>query len=181
MLVGRVVMIVVMVMFVVVVVRVVVDLAAVALLVVLMVSARVGAGLGLEGRFHLLHRRAELLHHLLQHVVGGDTQEVLPDLHRHVAVAEVVRDLRERVRFDVQQLLGLGQHLDDAPIRCGDQIAAAQDLAARQHERHFLARDELGAQPALLARVERELELPLHVQLVGRARDLELRLDLDHG
>ena len=91
---------------VVVILMVVVDLPAVPHLVVLVVPARVGAGFGFERRLDLAHLGTQLLHHLREHVVRGDAQEILAHLHRHVPVAEVIGHLRELCGLDVQQLLG---------------------------------------------------------------------------
>ena len=54
------------------------------------VPAAVGAGLGLERRFHRGGRRAQPAQHVLEHMVGGDAQKPIADLHRHVAVAQVI-------------------------------------------------------------------------------------------
>ena len=101
---------------------VVVNLAAVAHLVVLVA---VGAGLGLERGLYMRDAGAELARHLLEHVVLGDAQETLPDLQRHVPVAEVVGDAREFRRLDVQELFGRGDDLDLAAVGRGDAVAAA--------------------------------------------------------
>jgi hypothetical protein len=62
---------------------------------VVLVAAGIGARLRLEGHLDVRNPGAQLLHHLLEHVVLGDAQEAFPHLHRHVAVAEVVGDFRE--------------------------------------------------------------------------------------
>ena len=71
----------------------VMNLSAMPHLIVLMVSARVGAGLGLEGRLDVGDFRAEFLHHFLENVIFRDAQESVAYLHRHVPVSEVVGDL----------------------------------------------------------------------------------------
>ena len=73
----------------------VMDLSAVPHLIVLVVAARVSARLGLERRLDVGHLRAELLHHLLEHVIFRDAQESIPHLNGHVPVAEVVGDFCE--------------------------------------------------------------------------------------
>src|SRR5689334_1001055 len=80
-------------MIVVMVVMGVVDLAAMPHFVMLVMPACVRARLGLERRLHVRYPRAELLHHLLEHVILRDAQEALADLHRNVPVAEVIGDL----------------------------------------------------------------------------------------
>ena len=145
-----------------------------------MLAAAIGARLGLERRFDMRHARAELARQLFQHMIFGDAQEPLAYLHRHVAIAQVIGNACEIAGLDVQQLLGHGQDLDNAPIGSGHEIAAAQDLAARQLDSHLLARFQLGAMPALLARLERQREPAFDLELVGAARHLQLGGELDH-
>ena len=93
-----------------------------------------------------------------------------------MAVAQVIGRLRQLGRidaFDVQHLLRLRDDLDHAPVGSGHQVAAAQDLAARQHQAHLFSRDELRVQAALLPQVERQLELAANCNLVGGARHLQ--------
>ena len=149
-------------------------------LVMLVVSARVCARLRLERRLDVRHSGAQLADHFLEDMVLRDAQEIAADLDRHVAIAEVVRDLRQFLRFDVQELLGLGDDLDYAPVGGGHQVAAAQDFAARQLEADLLARYQSRLQAALLPRLERQTQLPAHFDLVGGARDLQLGLYFEH-
>ena len=79
------------------VVMMVMNFSAMSHFIVLMMSARVGACLGLEGRFDVRHLRAQLAHHFLEDMVFRDAQEAFTHLHRHVAVAEVVGDFSERL------------------------------------------------------------------------------------
>src|SRR5688572_2420318 len=82
---------------------VVVDLPSMAHLVVL-VTAAVGAGLGLECRFYLAHAGAHLDQHFLEDVVLGDTQVSVGDFHRHMPIAQVVRSLGKRIALHMQKL-----------------------------------------------------------------------------
>jgi len=81
-----------MLMVMIVVMMMIMNFSAMSHFVVLMVAARVGAGLGLEGRLDVRDVRAQLADHLLEDVVFRDTQKAFVHLHRHVAIAEVVRD-----------------------------------------------------------------------------------------
>jgi hypothetical protein len=104
------------------------------------------------------HPCAEAAQHVLEHVVFGDAQETVADLHRHVAVAEVIGDPRERIGLDVQQLLGGRNDLDRAAARRPHHVSAAQNLAARHHQGDFLTRLERRTQAALLPLFERKDE-----------------------
>jgi hypothetical protein len=134
---------------------VVVDPAAVAHLVVLVT---IRAGFGLERRLDVRDARAELARQLLKHVVFGDAQKALPDLERHVAVAEVVGNARKVLGFYVQQPFRRSDDLDLASVGRLHALTAAQHPAARQDERDLLAVIELGAQTAFLPQFERQRE-----------------------
>jgi hypothetical protein len=71
----------------------IVNLAAVSHLIMLMA---VSAGLWLEGSLDMGNACAKFLQHVLEHMILGDAQEAISDLHRHVPVAEVVGDPRQR-------------------------------------------------------------------------------------
>ena len=129
------------------------------LVVVVAMSAAVGAGLGLERSLERFDARAQAPQHGLEHVIGGDAQETVPDLHRHVPVTQMVgcpRQVRRRLAADVQHFLGLGNDFDDAAVTGDDQIATAQDFSAWQQQTHLFTRSERGSEPALLARIERQ-------------------------
>ena len=80
------------------------------------------AGFGFKGRFQRRDTRAELPRHILEHMVRGDAQIAVADLHGHVAVAEVVRHRRQgtgRLAFQVEELFRLR---DEARKRMGDRF-----------------------------------------------------------
>ena len=54
------------------------------------VAVRVGAALGLEGRLDGVHRQPQRPDHVVQHVIVLVAQAPAVDLHRDVAVAQVV-------------------------------------------------------------------------------------------
>ena len=69
-------------------------------------AARVGAGLGIERGIDLVDMTAEALDHLLDHMIGADTDAVTQQLHGQMAVAEVPGDPHQFpvvVRMDFQQ------------------------------------------------------------------------------
>jgi hypothetical protein len=163
---------------------VVVNAPGVALLVIVVpVTAAISAGLRLERCLHGLKRRAQPLQHLLEHMVGCDAQEAISDLHRDMPVAQMVGrpgDVLWGLAGDVKHLLGLRHDFDYTAIACNDKVAAAQDVAARQHQRDLLAGSQVGAKPALLPRIERELELTLDLKAVGAAGNFQLGFYFDH-
>jgi hypothetical protein len=118
-------------------------------------------------------------------MIGRDAQPAVADLHRHVAVAEVVRRTGEEIRRraqDMQHFLRLRHDLDHAAVGRDDPVAAPQDLPARQHDGDFLAARERGPQPALLPHLEGEHEPAAQVHLVFGVRlQRKARADLDHG
>src|SRR5258706_7642773 len=67
---------------------------------------------------------------------------------------------------------------DDAPVGGHDQVASAQHLPARKHERRLFARGEMRAQPAFLSRVERKLQPALGLEAVRLTADFVP--DLEH-
>ena len=131
-------------------------------IVAMMVMADVRAmraGFRLERRFGLADGAAQPLHHLGQHVIGLETQLAAVfgrhDLHRHMAVAEVVGGAGEEQRaggdgFD--QFFRCGEDLDDGRAVFGDQlVAAVQVVAAFEKDAGFGARSQRHLEAAALA------------------------------
>ena len=113
---------------------------------------------------------AQTLQHFLEHRVLPDTQKTVADLRLRVTVAEMKRAAQQVVRrraFDAVSCFGGGHDADHAAVVADHQIAVAQHAAARREQRHFLARTQLGAQPAFLAQLVRQHEFI--VDLVGVA------------
>ena len=166
---------------------VLVNLAAVTVLVVTATAVRVafaiGAGLGLEWRIDLLDRGTQAFEHIRQHVIGSDAQIAVADFDRHVAIAEVIGGARQFagiVAGDVRHLLVGGNDFDHAAVARDDHIAAAQQVATRQVEADLLAGRELRAQAALLARLERQTQLPLGLDGIGSVGDFQFLSDFKH-
>ena len=155
-----------------------------ALLVIRMpVATAVGTGLGLERGLHGLHRRPQAFDHIFKHVVGGNAQESVPHLYRHMTVAKVIRragELLRRLASDVHDFFRLGHDFDDAPVAGHHQVATAQDIAAREHQANLLPGGKLRAKAALLPRIERQPELAFHLEAVGTAWDLQLGFYFEH-
>jgi len=86
----------------------------------------ISARFRLERHQHGREFRAQAFQHFFKHMVGSDAQKTIADLHRHVAVAEVISSTRKLVRvraFDMQHLLLLCNDLYSAPVRRRQQIA----------------------------------------------------------
>jgi hypothetical protein len=110
-------------------------------IVVVVMPAAVGAGLGLEGCLDLGDATTEALDHVGQHVVGLEAQPAAglggQDLHRHVAVAQVVGGAGEEQRAvgdGLDELLGGGDDLDDGAAVVGNQPVATLQVLARSRK-----------------------------------------------
>ena len=65
---------------------------------VLVPGAAVRTGFGLERRRRAADLRAKTFEHPLQHVIVAESQISVADFNGHMAVAEVIRDFRQRGR-----------------------------------------------------------------------------------
>src|SRR3569832_722507 len=119
----------------------------------------IGARLRLEGRRLDHHVQPELPQHVVQHVIAEITQPARPDLHGHVAVAEMVGG--------AQQQPGVGAEGGRYRFRCSyhpyqhtlaraQMIAMAPPGAARQQYRSLAAVVEPHALTAFLTLFERQ-------------------------
>lgn len=88
--------------------------------VVMAAMCAVGSGFGLERRFDFGDRAADSLDHFSEHVVGLKAQRAAvgcrQDLHRHVAVAEMVGGAGKEQRgvgVRLDQLFRRGEDFDD--------------------------------------------------------------------
>jgi hypothetical protein len=120
-------------------------------------AACVSAALGLEGGFFDAHRQAQTAHHLVEHVVVQIAQPAVPNLQRHMAVAEMIGGAREGARVgasDRRDGFRCRSDFDHAPIGGAQQIAAAQDLSTRKHYTDLLAARETSAKAAATAQLE---------------------------
>jgi len=152
-----------------------------AMIVVIMVVVRVAADhLGLERLLDARHLQAVLEQRAVEPLDVRDPHVTVAELRRDVPVPQDIGDVRQRRAHHVQQLLRRRDHLDHAAVGSGDEIAAAKHLARRQLELDFLARGKASGLLSIAPRLERQHELPLDVDLVRAAADLELRGDLDH-
>ena len=176
-----VVMIVVMVMTMIVMVVIVTMIMVVVIVAVVMIVRRgrlVGAALRLERRLDGRDLRAEALQQRLDRRIALEPELALHDLHRHVTVAEMPGEPRQRRqvgRARLDQRLGLGHHLDQPAVVEHQRVVGAKP--------HRLGEIELDA-GALDAEQEALLRLALRVrqdQRVGDRRVLALGCGDDAG
>ena len=116
----------------------------------------IGAGLGVERRLDLGDAGAALPGHVFDDVVAADAQLLPDDLHRQMAVAEMVGEAHQLALVlagNLGQRLGRGQHFDEAAVLQHQRIAAAQTDGLRQVEQEFEAVDGLQRDAAAMARL----------------------------
>lgn len=106
----------------------------------MLVSARIGAALGIERRFDLNHPRAQALHHRLDNVIAPDPQALGRDLRRQMAVAEVPGDPDQMVRVSPTYFDQRLRRRDDFDQSV---VVEHQGVAAAQRDRVFQIQQEL--------------------------------------
>ncbi|HEV7715749.1 MAG TPA: hypothetical protein VGO53_09145 [Steroidobacteraceae bacterium] len=91
-------------------------------------AVTVRSGFRLEGRLLDEHRQAQPHHHVIEHVVVRVTEPVWPDLHRHMAIAQVVRGAGKEPAFRLSHggnRLERRYHFDDRAVFGQQQVSAA--------------------------------------------------------
>ena len=161
-----------------------VDAPAMPRFVLVHVMRPVGAGLGFERGHERCEPRPEAREHFLEHMIACEPQPSLAHLHGDVAIPEVIRGTRQfpgRIAGHVHEDLRLRDDLDHAAVGGHEEVAAAQDVAAREVQRHFLATVERGELARLLPLLEWQGEVRGDLQCVrGVGTDRKARADLDH-
>jgi hypothetical protein len=110
---------------------------------VMVLSARVRASLRIEWCFDLLDVPTEAFDHLPDHMVVTNPNSVAQQLHRQMPVAEMPCDahhLAVIVRMDLQQLLRLCAHANNAAIIQHQSITITHPHSLRQIDKHVPAR-----------------------------------------
>jgi hypothetical protein len=105
-----------------------------------MSAGLISAAFGIERRLDLDDPRAEPLQHLRDDVVTPDTQRLLGDLRRQMAVSEVPGEPDHVLRvaaLDLDQRLGGGHDLDQAAVVEQQRIASTQRDRLFQVEQEF--------------------------------------------
>ena len=146
----------------------------------------VSAGFGFKGRHDLMRMGTEAVEHLGQHVIGANAQGKVPillaanNLHRRVAVAQVIRATREFVgvmALNFKHRFGGGEYahdtIDALIIHAAQAIASAQHGIARQKQGGLItgsrAAGQGGALAALLAQFVGKGQFALHLCQRGNA------------
>ena len=132
-------------------------MAVIVMMIMIMAAGRDGIGpaFRLERRLNGGKLGAEALEQFLDRRIGPQPQPPLEDLHRHMAVAEMPGEPRQRGKIggsSFDQRFGLGHHFDQR--------------AVIEHER------VIGAQPHRLSEIE------LHARTFGAEQEALLRLAL---
>lgn len=131
-------------------------------IVAVTMAAAIGTRLGLERRLHMRDGHAQADQHVFEHRIGFELQRIGADLYGRVAIAEVVgsaHQCKTVVAAHAQDLLRCGLHFHQRAVFSDQHIAAAHDGAARQHDGHFTAIVEGGAQAAAAALQEWQHQL----------------------
>jgi len=131
------------------------------LVVAMLVTAAIRARLGLKRHRHLIDGCSDALQHIGENRIEFELQIIRADFNRRMTIAEVIRGARERQRIfraDHEHGFRCGDHAHEAAVVGDQHIAVAQNSAARQQHRHFLAVIERGREAALATFVERECQ-----------------------
>jgi hypothetical protein len=134
-------------------------IAVIMMVVVVMTAMGIGAALRLEGRAHVEHRGAEPAQHVLDDMVAADEDEILAELRRQVAVAEVpgeahqvawvfCQDARERLEGRLDR--------DAAAVLQFEEVAIAERARLGQVEKEFEPFLALHRHAAAVPRIEIE-------------------------
>ena len=111
------------------------------MMVVVTAGDGIGAGFGIERRLDRFDVAAQCLDKVRDDVVGADTDAVVQELNRQVAVAEVPGDADQvivLVRVDLQQRFGTCADADNAAVH-RQAVAVAQPDRLRQVDQQVLA------------------------------------------
>ncbi len=107
---------------------------------VAMLAATVRAGFRLEALTREAHLKAELSHHVIEHMIVQISQTQRLDLHRNVAIAEVIRRAHQGqrvIRSDDRELFARCFDRDDRAVIREQAVPVAQTRAAIEQERGF--------------------------------------------
>ena len=118
------------------------------------VTRRVGTRLRFERRDLSMHGKTEPAQHSVQYRIVAITQARYRQLHRHMAIGEVITGAQQQLRIrrnHDRNRFGRGAHPHQRARIAQQQIAVAQPRAARQHQRGLAALIERRAQTTALA------------------------------
>ena len=139
------------------------DAPAMPLIIMLMVhmAVAISTRLRLKAFTDPMHMAAEPFDHRLQHMVGQQPQPAGPDLNRHMAIADVIRDpgqLQRIVGMHFEQVFGGRLDCDHTAIGQQQSIAVAQQRAGGQVNTDGLARQQLGSESGAFTLLEGQFD-----------------------
>lgn len=119
--------------------------------------AVIGAGLGFERLLLRGEFESHAGEHGIEHMIAAVAQPVRAEFERYMPVAEMIGAAGERTgiaRARRGHGLACRMNFDDAPVLGEQPVAAAQDLAPRQHDANLFAVLETRAEAAAAADLE---------------------------
>ena len=125
----------------------------------MMAVAAVRAAFGLKGGLHLHELRSKAMEHILDHVVGPNTKNVVSNFSRQVPVSEMPRKAHELMRIFVTNFddgLGGGPDLQPPPVFELQAISVGHRDGFRQVEKDVLSLISSQANAAAVTRVKIE-------------------------
>jgi hypothetical protein len=139
------------------------------IVVVMMVpsAGRVRTGFRIERRFDRLDVPAQTFNHVLDHMIGANSDPVAKQLHRQMAIAQMPRDTHQLaivMRVDFQQRFRPGSDADHAAALQRQPIPVAQPNRLGEINQHFAARFRCQNDTAAMAAIE------VDQHLIGRIR-----------
>jgi hypothetical protein len=117
----------------------------------------VGAGFGIERRINRFNVAAETFHHVLDHVVGANSNAVPQKLHRQVTIAEMPGDSDQFavvMPVDLQQWFRPGADTHDPAVLKRQAVAIAEPDGLWEVDQQFVTRLRRQHDPAPMAAVE---------------------------
>jgi hypothetical protein len=126
---------------------------------VFVILAAVRAALGLEGGLHLHELRSKAMEHILDHMVGPNTKNVVSNFHRQMPVSQMPRKAHKLIGIfvsDFDNQLRSGLNLQPPPIFQLQAISIGHRNRFRKVEKDIFALIRSQANSAAMARVEIE-------------------------
>jgi hypothetical protein len=130
-------------------------------MVVMVTAVAISATLGLERSLHFRELRAEAVEHLLDHMVGPNAENLVPNFSRQMPVSEVPSQARKLVGISVpnfDNILRSSLNHQPPPIFKLQTISISHRNRLRKIEKDIFAFVRSQANAAAMARVKIESE-----------------------